>query len=125
MLLVSISLVTPQAALEFGPKYATLLSASLYAGLLIGALTLGALADNVGRRLIWQVSIFAVSVVTLCAASSPNWAALNVWVALSGYFAGGNRMYCPKPRKPKAIDLSRRGLARRCPRLTPMQLLST
>jgi len=91
MLLVSVSLVTPQAAMEFGPQYATLLSVGLYAGLLVGALSLGALADNLGRRFIWQLSIFGVSIVTLLAASSPNWAALNVWVALSGYFAGGNR----------------------------------
>lgn len=92
MLLVSVSLVTPQAAMEFGPRYETLLSAGLYAGLLVGALTLGIAADNFGRRLIWQLSIFGVSIIVLVAASSPNWAALNVWVAISGYFAGGNRM---------------------------------
>lgn len=78
--------------MEFGPRYETLLSVGLYAGLLVGALSLGALADNIGRRLVWQLSIFGVSIVVLVAASSPNWAALNVWIAISGYFAGGNRM---------------------------------
>ncbi len=97
MLLVSISLITPQAAMEFGPKYPTLLPVAQYAGLLAGALTLGGLADNIGRRLIWQISIFGVSIVILCASSSPNWAVLNVWVALSGYFGGGNRSYYPSP----------------------------
>lgn len=96
MLLVSVSLVTPQAAMEFGPRYETLLSVGLNAGLLVGALSLGVVADNFGRRLVWQLSIFGVSVIVLVAASSPNWAALNVWVALSGYFAGGNRMDKPK-----------------------------
>lgn len=91
MVLVSISLVTPQAAMEFGPRYATLLSASSYAGLLIGALFLGTLADNFGRRLVWQASIFGCSIMTTIAACSPNWAALNVFVALIGLFAGGNR----------------------------------
>lgn len=95
MLLISVSLVTPQAAMEFGPRYETLLSAGLYAGLLLGALTLGGLADNIGRRLVWQLSLFGVSIVTMVAASSPNWAALNVWVALAGYFGGGNRTRTP------------------------------
>ncbi|KLO95346.1 related to synaptic vesicle transporter SV2 (major facilitator superfamily) [Fusarium fujikuroi] len=90
MVLVSISLVTPQAAMEFGPRYATLLSASSYAGLLIGALFLGTLADNFGRRLVWQASIFGCSIMTTIAASSPNWAALNVFISLIGLFAGGN-----------------------------------
>jgi MFS family permease len=91
MLLVSISLITPQAAMEFGPKYATLLSASQYAGLLVGAIVLGGLADNLGRRLVWQTSIFAVSIVSMIAAASPSWAALNVFISLMGFFGGGNR----------------------------------
>ncbi|KAH7173167.1 putative sugar transporter [Fusarium flagelliforme] len=90
MILVSISLVTPQAAMEFGPRYATLLSASLYAGMLFGAVVLGGLADNIGRRLVWQLSIFGCSIVTTVAACSPNWAALNIFIVLIGVFAGGN-----------------------------------
>lgn len=77
--------------MEFGPRYATLLSASSYADLLIGALFLGTLADNFGRRLVWQASIFGCSIMTAIAASSPNWAALNIFIALIGLFAGGNR----------------------------------
>lgn len=91
MILVSISLVTPQAAMEFGPRYATLLSASLYAGMLFGAVVLGGLADNIGRRLVWQLSIFGCSIVTTVAACSPNWAALNIFIVLIGIFTGGNR----------------------------------
>lgn len=93
MILVSISLVTPQSAMEFGPRYATLLSASLYSGMLFGAVVLGGLADNIGRRLVWQASIFGCSIVTIVAASSPNWTALNVFIVLIGIFAGGNRQY--------------------------------
>ncbi|GJN75763.1 hypothetical protein PLICBS_009869 [Purpureocillium lilacinum] len=84
------SSITPQASMEFSPKYATLLPVSQYSGLLVGAVILGALADNFGRRAIWQLSIFGVSIVTLLAASSSNWAALNWWVASSSFFAGGN-----------------------------------
>ncbi|KAH8896209.1 putative sugar transporter [Thozetella sp. PMI_491] len=90
MLLVSISLTGPQSSYEFGPKYATLLSASLYAGLLVGAAVLGLLADNFGRRMVWQMSIFLVSITAIVSAGAPNWAALNVFVAITGFFGGGN-----------------------------------
>ncbi|KAL4762860.1 uncharacterized protein BDW70DRAFT_149064 [Aspergillus foveolatus] len=55
-----------EACQSFSPQYQTLLSASLYAGLFT----------------VWQLSIFGVSIVTLLAASSPNWKAVNVWTAL-------------------------------------------
>lgn len=90
MLLVSIALVTPQASMEFGPKYATLLPAAQYSGLLVGAVVLGLAADNFGRRAIWQLSIFGASIAALLVASSPNWDTLNWWIALTSFFAGGN-----------------------------------
>jgi MFS family permease len=93
MLLVSISLVTPEAAVEFNPRYPTLLSAALYAGLVIGALSVGELAVIMGRMRLWQVSIFGVAVFSMIAASSPNWTALNIFVALTGIFGGGNRKW--------------------------------
>ncbi|KAE8361094.1 major facilitator superfamily domain-containing protein [Aspergillus caelatus] len=90
MLLVSISLVMPQASKEFGPRYATLLSATQYAGLGAGAVIFGLIADFTGRRLAWQTSIFGVSVFTAICAASPNWAALNIFVVLAAFFGGGN-----------------------------------
>ncbi|KAL2816972.1 major facilitator superfamily domain-containing protein [Aspergillus granulosus] len=90
MLLISITIIMPNAAKEFAPKYQTLLSASMYAGLFVGAVFCGLLADLLGRKMVWQLSIFGVSIVTMLAASSPNWAAVNVWTALCGLLAGGN-----------------------------------
>ncbi|KAL4884968.1 major facilitator superfamily domain-containing protein [Aspergillus karnatakaensis] len=90
MLLISITIIMPNAAKEFGPQYQTLLSASMYAGLFVGAAVCGLVADILGRKMVWQLSIFGVSIVTLVAASSPNWAALNVWTSLCGLLAGGN-----------------------------------
>jgi MFS family permease len=91
MLLVTISLIMPQASKEFAPLHATLLSATQYAGLLVGAVVFGLWADIIGRRIAWQASIFGVSIFTAICAASPNWAALNVFVALAGFFGGGNR----------------------------------
>lgn len=85
--------MTPSASLEFGPKYPTLLPASEYAGLLVGAIVLGLFADNFGRRIIWQLSIFGVAIFAMIAASSPSWALLNFWVAVASFFAGGNRTW--------------------------------
>ncbi|KAE8163824.1 major facilitator superfamily domain-containing protein [Aspergillus tamarii] len=99
MLLVSISLVMPQASKEFGPRYGTLLSATQYAGLGAGAVVFGLIADFTGRRLAWQTSIFGVSVFTAICAASPNWAALNIFVVLAAFFGGGNCIV--------AIDLTR------------------
>ena len=95
MLLVSIAMVMPQASKEFTPKYATLLSAAQYAGLLVGAVLFGLLADLTGRRLAWQLSIFGCSAFTMVCAGSPNWAALNFFVAICGLFGGGNRALYP------------------------------
>jgi MFS family permease len=80
----------PQASKEFAPLHATLLSATQYAGLLVGALVFGFGADIIGRRIAWQASIFGVSIFTTICGASPNWAALNVFVALAGFFGGGN-----------------------------------
>ncbi|KUL82554.1 hypothetical protein ZTR_09172 [Talaromyces verruculosus] len=90
MLLVSISILAPNTAKEFGPTHSTLLSAPLYAGLLVGAIAYGVFADKVGRKLIWQISIYGVSVVNMLTASATSWTAINVWMALNGLFAGGN-----------------------------------
>ncbi|KAL5342056.1 major facilitator superfamily domain-containing protein [Aspergillus crustosus] len=90
MLLISVTIIMPNAAKEFGPKYQTLLSASLYAGLFVGAVVCSLVADILGRKMVWQLSRFGVSIVTLLAASSPNWGALNVWTSLCGMLAGSN-----------------------------------
>ncbi|KAL4799463.1 major facilitator superfamily domain-containing protein [Aspergillus venezuelensis] len=90
ILLISVTIIMPNSAKEFGPKYQTLLTASLYAGLFVGAVLCGLAADLLGRRMVWQLSIFGAAIFTLLIASSPNWAALNAWVALTGLSAGGN-----------------------------------
>lgn len=87
MLLVSIGILAPNTAKEFGPAHSTLISAPLYAGLLVGAIAYGVLADKVGRKLIWQASIYGVSIVNMLSASATSWTAMNVCVdgALMGF----------------------------------------
>ncbi|KAL4937858.1 hypothetical protein BDV06DRAFT_232288 [Aspergillus oleicola] len=90
VLLISVSIIMPNAAKEFGPKYQTLLTASLYAGLFVGAVLCGLAADLLGRKWVWQLSIFGAAIFTILMASSFSWSALNAWVALTGLLAGGN-----------------------------------
>ncbi|KAK1637553.1 major facilitator superfamily domain-containing protein [Colletotrichum phormii] len=66
MLLVSISLVGPQLTPEFAPTYPTLLPASNYAGLLVGAIAMVAidltiLAENIPRR--WSFMLAGLACV--------------------------------------------------------------
>ncbi|KAF2148108.1 putative sugar transporter [Myriangium duriaei CBS 260.36] len=90
MLLISISIVGPEASLEFRPIRATMLSSSLYAGLFIGAILCGFVADAIGRKAVWMTSLFGLSIFTMAGAGCPSWAALNVFVALQGLCGGGN-----------------------------------
>lgn len=111
MLLVSISLVPARAAAEFAPRHSTLISSFNYAGLLLGAIVFGALADTIGRKLVWQASLFGVCIFVMAAAGSPSWGALTAFVTIYGFFAGGNREFSwilsPFDEVDKSLNCSR------------------
>ncbi|OAL43411.1 sugar transporter [Pyrenochaeta sp. DS3sAY3a] len=90
MLVVSVGLVIPQIMKQWDVKYPSMLIASLYAGSLVGALLCGLLLDVIGRKLVWQTSLFAVTIFTLIAASSPNFTALALFIGFQCVGAGGN-----------------------------------
>ncbi|KAH7405625.1 sugar transporter [Phaeosphaeria sp. MPI-PUGE-AT-0046c] len=90
MLVVSVGLVIPQITKQWDVKYPSMLIASLYAGALVGALLCGFLLDTIGRKLVWQNSLFVVTIFTLIAASSPNFTALAIFIGLQCVGAGGN-----------------------------------
>lgn len=68
---------------------ATLVSTISLVGMTLGALTIGALTDRIGRRkaMIWAVAAF--SVTTLLCAFSHNWWQLAIWRFLAGFGLGG------------------------------------
>ncbi|KAL6702384.1 hypothetical protein ACN47E_002350 [Coniothyrium glycines] len=90
MLVVSIGLVIPQIVKQWDVKYPSMLVASLYSGSLVGALLCGFLIDIVGRKVVWQVSLFVVTITTLIAAGSPNFTALAIFIGFQTVGAGGN-----------------------------------
>jgi MFS family permease len=94
MLVVSVGLVIPQIMKQWNVQYPSMLIAALYAGSLVGAIVCGYAVDYVGRKIVWQVSLFIVTIFTMVAASSPNFAALAVFIGLQTVGAGGNSKSC-------------------------------
>ncbi|PLB53076.1 sugar transporter [Aspergillus steynii IBT 23096] len=90
MLAVSVGLVLPQITKQWDTKYPSMLTAALYSGSLVGALGCGHAADMIGRRLVWQISLFVVTIFTMIAAASPNFAALAAFIGLQMVGGGGN-----------------------------------
>ena len=91
MLVISVGLVIPQITKQWNVEHPSMLIAALYAGSLVGAILCGYAVDYVGRKIVWQVSLFVVTIFTMVAASSPNFAALAVFIAFQTVGAGGNR----------------------------------
>lgn len=95
MLPVAVSLALPQVTKQWEIKYPELIILALYAGSLVGALICGLTVDFLGRKLVWQTSLLIVTIFTLVSASSPNFAALCVFVGFQGLAAGGNCKLAP------------------------------
>lgn len=94
MLVISVGLVQPQIVKQWSVKYPEMIIAALYVGALLGAILCGFAVDIIGRRLVWQVSLMFVTIWTLVAAASPNFAALAVFVGLQSIGGGGNCECC-------------------------------
>lgn len=76
--------------LEFQPSYSTGLTIAVYVGMLVGALFRGLIADVVGRRLPFNISLFISPIFTIVAGVSPNWVVLGLFICLSAFGAGEN-----------------------------------
>ena len=90
MLVVSIGLVIPQIVKQWDIKYLSMLVAALYAGSLVGAAIVGFSIDYLGRKVVWQSSLFVVTIFTMIAASSPSFADLAIFIGLQTVGAEGN-----------------------------------
>lgn len=114
MLVVSVGLVIPQIMKQWNIEHPSMLIAALYAGSLVGAIVAGYAVDLVGRKIVWQVSLFIVTIFTMVAASSPDFTALAIFIGLQTVGAGGNSKHDLHSRSstvvsdktPVAIDLT-------------------
>jgi MFS family permease len=76
--------------LEFSPSYKRGGTIALYVGLLVGALFWGIGADMIGRKWAFNFSLLIASIFSIVAGASPNFTTWALFVALSGFGAGGN-----------------------------------
>ncbi len=86
-----ISFALPAIRREWGltPAQAGLLATAIFLGMLAGAWFWGVLSDRLGRRLGFILTILVDSVFGLASAFSPNFTALLILRALTGFGVGG------------------------------------
>uniref|UniRef100_D8QAY0 Major facilitator superfamily (MFS) profile domain-containing protein n=1 Tax=Schizophyllum commune (strain H4-8 / FGSC 9210) TaxID=578458 RepID=D8QAY0_SCHCM len=85
-----VAIVLSQIQRELNPKRIEFVMLSLYAGLGIGAVTWGTIADIIGRKVSFNITLFLAGIFGIAAGASPNFVTLNVLVALLGFGVGGN-----------------------------------
>ncbi|KAE9400144.1 MFS general substrate transporter [Gymnopus androsaceus JB14] len=88
--LQGVAIILPQIGNELKPvrvEYATM---ALYAGLIVGAITWGVLADLIGRRLSFNVTLFLAGVFGVAAGGANSFITLAALIACMGFGVGGN-----------------------------------
>ncbi|KAJ3994421.1 MFS general substrate transporter [Lentinula boryana] len=88
--LQGVAIILPQIELELKPvrvEYATM---ALYAGLILGASTWGVLADLIGRRLSFNITLFIAGVFGIAAGGANSFTSLAALIACLGFGVGGN-----------------------------------
>ncbi|KAL5507126.1 hypothetical protein ACEPAH_6582 [Sanghuangporus vaninii] len=88
--LQGVAVVLPQVQTDLNPSRVEYVTLSLYVGLIIGATTWGSLADIIGRKLSWNITLLLSGVFGVAAGSAPNFVAFCSLIACVGFGAGGN-----------------------------------
>ncbi|KAJ3877407.1 MFS general substrate transporter [Lentinula edodes] len=88
--LQGVAIILPQIQLELHPVRVEFTTLSLYVGLILGASTWGILADLIGRRLSFNITLFIAGVFGVAAGGANNFTTLAALVACTGFGVGGN-----------------------------------
>ncbi|KAL1661256.1 major facilitator superfamily domain-containing protein [Schizophyllum commune] len=88
--LQGIAVVLGQVQQELDPTRIEFATLALYVGLIIGASTWGVLADVIGRKLSFNITLFIAGVFGIAAGAAPNFTAFGALVACVGFGIGGN-----------------------------------
>ncbi|EST09725.1 Major facilitator superfamily [Kalmanozyma brasiliensis GHG001] len=86
----ALSMSLPQIKLEFSPTHVQFATLALYLGLLIGATFWGFMADVIGRRPSWNITLFISAVFGIAVGGAPNFVALGGLLSCLGLGLGGN-----------------------------------
>ncbi|KAJ4469856.1 MFS general substrate transporter [Lentinula aciculospora] len=88
--LQGVAIILPQIQIELHPVRVEFTTLSLYVGLILGASTWGILADLIGRRLSFNITLFIAGVFGVAAGGANNFISLAALVACVGFGVGGN-----------------------------------
>ncbi|KAJ8514377.1 hypothetical protein ONZ45_g8087 [Pleurotus djamor] len=88
--LQGVAIILPQIQRELQPARVEFATLALYVGLILGATTWGILADLIGRRLSFNITLFIAGVFGVAAGGANNFTTLAALIACMGFGVGGN-----------------------------------
>ncbi|TFK98919.1 MFS general substrate transporter [Pterulicium gracile] len=88
--LQGVAVALGQVNVEMSPSRIEFATLSLYVGLIVGATTWGILADIIGRKLSFNITLFIAGVFGIASGAAPNFVALCSILACIGFGIGGN-----------------------------------
>ncbi|PAV18907.1 MFS general substrate transporter [Pyrrhoderma noxium] len=88
--LQGVAVILPQVQEDLAPSRIEYVTLSLYVGLILGATTWGCLADVIGRKLSWQITLALCGIFGVASGGAPNFVALCSLIACVGFGVGGN-----------------------------------
>ncbi|KAL0578862.1 hypothetical protein V5O48_003142 [Marasmius crinis-equi] len=87
--LQGVAIILPQIQNELNPSRAEYATLSLYVGLILGASLWGILADLIGRRLSFNITLFLAGVFGVAAGGANDFVTLCALIACMGFGVGG------------------------------------
>jgi len=88
--LQGVAVVLSQVQQELLPVRVEFATLALYVGLILGATVWGVVADLIGRKLSFNITLFLAGVFGIAAGGAPNFVAFASLVACMGFGVGGN-----------------------------------
>ncbi|KAF7336529.1 putative MFS general substrate transporter [Mycena sanguinolenta] len=88
--LQGVAIILPQIQNELHPTRVEFATMSLFIGLIVGASTWGVLADLIGRRLSFNITLFIAAVFGIAAGGANNFTTICALISCLGFGVGGN-----------------------------------
>ncbi|KAG7098331.1 hypothetical protein E1B28_000292 [Marasmius oreades] len=88
--LQGVAIILPQIQKELKPTRVEFATFALYIGLILGASTWGILADLIGRRLSFNITLFIAAVFGIAGGGANSFVTLCSLIACLGFGVGGN-----------------------------------
>ncbi|KAL0059318.1 hypothetical protein AAF712_013945 [Marasmius tenuissimus] len=87
--LQGVAIILPQIQKELHPVRVEFATMSLFIGLIVGASTWGVLADLIGRKLSFNITLFICAVFGIAAGGANNFVTLCALISCTGFGVGG------------------------------------